>query len=170
MGIGYWELENRKMKCFLLYALAMCCVLLASPGCDTQRQQDDFADEAFSPPSGFTRTDEDGKVLSEDPDDWRTAPAFVGRVLVEPAFPNPTGDQFVNIRVRVLEFNAVAGGLQLVGLDDTNRFFRLDEVSGELGADVFTFNPSFLGRRGLVRVFILDGRNEIISYGDLQVE
>lgn len=163
-------LHDPAMNRRLLYSLAICCVLLLGPGCDSQGQQEAFDQDAFAVPSGFTRTDADGQVLNEDADDWRTSPVYVGRIRIEPAFPNPTNGQFVNIPVRVIEFNAVVGRLQLVSLDESNRFVLLDDASGELGADVFTFNPTFLGRRGLVRVFILDGRGEVISYGDLQVE
>ncbi len=153
-------------------SLTLVLALLVGAGCDTQEQQRDFADEAFSPPAGFVRTDQDGRILSDDKDDWRTAPLYVGRVFVEPAFPNPTAGQFVTIPVSVREFNAVPGGLQLSSRDDTNRFVLLDEIpeARDPGAYVFTFNPLTLGRRGLVRVFIFDGQGELVSYGDLFVE
>ncbi len=152
--------------------LCLLVVLFAGAGCDTQEQQRNFADEAFSTPSGFTRTDRDGRILDDDKDDWRTAPVYVGRVLVDPAFPNPTAGQFVVVPVSVREFNAVQGRLQLVSLDDANRFALLDDIpeADTPGAYLFTFNPVFLGRRGLVRVFILDGRSELVSYGDIFVE
>ena len=67
-------------------------VVLAAPawvGCDTAEQQNQFEEEAFSTPSGFTRTDENGEIVSEDTDDWRTSPVYSTRVLIDPAFPNP---------------------------------------------------------------------------------
>ena len=60
---------KRRLRCTFLVVLA----LLLAGGCDTAEQQNDFEDEAFSTPSGFTRTDENGQILSEDKDDWRTA-------------------------------------------------------------------------------------------------
>ena len=153
-----------------------CClvvgVLLLVAGCDTQGQQDDFVDAAFGPVAGFTRTDDRGRVVEADADDWRTAPLYVTRIFVEPAYPNPTGGQFVSIQVSVREFNAVPGGLELAALDANGRFARLDRIddASSPGAYVLTFNPTFLGRRGLVRVFILDGIGEVVSYGDLLVE
>ena len=154
-----------------LLASILAAVLLG-PGCDTQGRQDEFIDEAFAPPQGFTRTDEDGAVAERDADDWRTAPLYLGTIFVDPAFPNPTGGQFVSLPLSIREFNAVPGGLELAALDANNRFTTLDRIddAGSPGAYVLTFNPTFLGRRGLVRVFILDGLGELISYGDLLVE
>ena len=146
--------------------------LLVGVGCDTQEQQQDFLDDAFKAPSGFTRIDEDGNIVSEDTDDWRTAPAFLGRVVVQPARPNPTAGTFVTIPVSVREFNAIQGGLRLASLDVTNDFAILDDIpeATDPGAYIFSFNPTSLGRRGLVRVFILDGPGELVSYGDVFVE
>ena len=56
---------KRQLRLTLLVVLA----LLVGGGCDTAEQQNDFEDEAFSTPSGFTRTDKNGQILSEDTDD-----------------------------------------------------------------------------------------------------
>ena len=44
---------KRRLRCTFLVVLA----LLLAGGCDTAEQQSNFEDEAFSTPSGFTRTD-----------------------------------------------------------------------------------------------------------------
>ncbi|ARA92876.1 hypothetical protein AWN76_006665 [Rhodothermaceae bacterium RA] len=146
--------------------------LLLMAGCDSTGPQETFEDDASRPPSGFTRTDANGGVLSVDEDDWRTAPAFAGIVRVSPAHPNPPGDQFVNIPVSVFQFNQVRGGLVVRALDAADRFIVLDEIqqASSPGAYVFTFSPSLIGRRGLVRLFILDGFEKLVSYGDLMIE
>ena len=95
---------KRRLRCTFLVVLA----LLLAGGCDTAEQQNNFEDEAFSTPSGFTRTDENGQILSEDKDDWRTAPVYSTSVLIDPAFPNPTAaSDFVNVPVSVREFNSI---------------------------------------------------------------
>ena len=161
------------MKRRLPGAFLVVLALLLAGGCDTAEQQNDFEDDAFSPPSGFTRTDENGEILSEDKDDWRTAPVYSTSVLIDPAFPNPTapGD-FVNVPVSVRQFNSIQGGLELVSFDENGIPRRLDEIrdARDPGAYVFTFNPGLLGVRGLIRLFILDTRGNLVSYGDLSIE
>ena len=160
-----------RLNACLLAAL----LLAAGTGCDTQEEQRDFAEEAFSTPSGFVRTEADGTLVQDDPDDWRTAPRYANSVFVQPAFPNPTVGEFVTIPVSVQQFNAVPGGLRLVTLDGsstTQRFITLSDLpeADAPGAYVFFFSPVTIGRRGLVRVFVVDGRSELVSYGDLFVE
>ncbi len=160
---------KRRLRCTFLVVLA----LLLAGGCDTAEQQNNFEDEAFSTPSGFTRTDKNGQILSEDKDDWRTAPVYSTSVLIDPAFPNPaTPSDFVNVPVSVREFNSIQGGLELVSFDENGIPRRLDEIrdARDPGAYVFTFNPGLLGVQGLVRLFILDTRGTLVSYGDLSIE
>lgn len=160
------------MKRICEHVAFVALILLIGAGCDTQEQQKDFLDDAFSPPSGFTRTDADGRILSDDKDDWRTAPIYTGRVLIDPAFPNPVSGAFIAIPVRVREFNAVPGGLEVVSFDENQIPRRLDAVreASDPGAYVLSFNPTLLDVRGLVRVFILDGRGEMVSYGDILID
>ena len=70
--------------------LRLCCILLLLLlACDAGEDQDDFENQAFSEPNGFTRTNASGEIQSEDDDDWRISPAYFGRVVIDPAFPNP---------------------------------------------------------------------------------
>jgi len=161
------------MKRLLLLGCLVLAASLVWAGCDTAEQQNEFEDQAFSLPSGFTRTDRNGEILSEDTDDWRTSPVYSTRVLVDPAFPNPVPPgEFVTIPVQVREFNSVQGGLELVSFDENRIPRRLDDIrdASDPGAYIFTFNPALLGVPGLVRVFILDSRGGLVSYGDLLVE
>lgn len=144
-------------------------VMLA--GCDSQEQQDNFVDEAGRAPSGFARTDDTGRILDDDADDWRTAPVFAGKVSFDPAYPNPVGGDVVTIPVRVLEFNAVQGGLVVRARDGSGNLRLLDEIprTSDPGAYVFRFSPVILARGGLVRIFIFDTLGELVTYGDLQL-
>lgn len=161
------------MKRLLLLGCVLVLLLLGWGGCDTAEQQRDFEDEAFSTPSGYTSTDENGEIIAEDKDDWRTAPAYNSRILVDPAFPNPTapGDN-VTVPVQVFEFNAVGGALQLVSFDENRIPRRLDDTpdAGNPGAYVLRFSPAVLGVRGLIRLFILDSRGDLVSYGDVFID
>jgi hypothetical protein len=145
--------------------------LFLALACSTQGAQDRFADEATRTPSEYTKTDAQGRVLSEDPDDWRTAPIYIGVVVVDPAYPNPVEEGFVHVRVTVREFNQVRGGLVLRAFDQLGRMMTLDSIQNarQPGSYLLTFSPALLGRRGLHRLFIFDTSGEIVSYGDLMV-
>lgn len=145
--------------------------LLLAVGCDTQNLQRDFAEEAALPPRGFTETLDGRTFVSEDPDDWRTAPVYAGVVRVDPAYPNPATGGTVTINLSVTVSNAVRSPLVLRANDPAGRFLRLDEVRnvGSPGFYAFTFNPAMLGQSRLVRLYVFDGAGEIVSYGDLQL-
>ncbi len=158
------------MSRWALTAAAM--IGLMYVGCDSYRAQDDFAAEASRPPEGFTRTENGIDVESDDPDDWRTAPLFAGKVRVDPAFPNPAGDVVVTVPFSVLDFDAVRGGLVLYVRSNVNgSLTRLDQApeATQPGAYVFTFPAPVLGSSGLHRLYVVDGASEIVSYGDLMV-
>jgi len=140
--------------------------------CDSQGQQNDFEKEADLPPKGFTTTDENGQVVTEDKDDWRTSPFFLGKILVEPAFPNPTNGEVVNVTFNVLEFDAVGNRMVLRGRDPNGRLSLLDEIenASEPGAHTFRFAPGLLGQKGLHRLFIFDTVGDLVSYGDLMLQ
>lgn len=147
-------------------------LLLLLAACDSQKQTEEFERDAGLPPSGYTRTDEYGLVLSEDADDWRSAPLFLGKVRVDPAYPNPVATGVVTVPVSVLEFGGVGGGLVLRAKDNSGRLMILDEVfdATSPGAYVFQFSAVLLARTGLARLFVLDRRGELVSYGDLKIE
>ena len=147
-------------------------LLLLVPACDTQKQTEEFERDASAPPSGFTRTDEYGDVISEDEDDWRSAPIFLGKVRVDPAYPNPVGTSVVTVPVSVLEFGGVSGALRLRARDNAGHLMIVDEIldASSPGAFVFQFSPVILAQTGLVRLFVLDQRGELVSYGDLRIQ
>ena len=143
-------------------------------GCDSQQQQDEFAREASSTPEGFARTDNTGRILDDDENDWRVSPIYGGKVRFDPAYPNPVAGEFVTIPVTILEFNSIQGGLTLRAYDSsTPRNLRtLDDIldASDPGAYIFRFSPTLLNRTGLVRMFIFDRLGELVSYGDLMIE
>lgn len=149
--------------------------------CDTFNEQNQFADRAWEePPAGFSRTDEDGEVLSTDEDDWRTAPLYRGAIRFDPAYPNPTrGERRVTVPFATTDFNSISGGLILRAFDNDGNFVALDEVreAGQTGFHTFSFPATLLSTsgdltsiQGLHRLFVLDGRGELVTYGDLMIE
>ncbi len=158
--------------------LALACLLLALPGCDTNVGQDDFFLESQLAPEGITRTSESGQVLGEpDPDDWRVAPAFQGSVEIIPAAPNPVDrNGLVTIVVQDTFGDVLTGGVRATGFTDTNpsQFVELDRDDGNGPFYSLTFSPTRLRQTGgdasrLFRVRIFTTDNRIVSYGDLEV-
>lgn len=150
----------------------MCAALLLLGGCDSNDQQDEFAEQASRPPSGITRVDASGEVLEVDEDDWRTAPVYRGEIRLDPAEPNPVSiGEFVTVRVVVTVFDAVHAPLRIETRRD-NRLRTLDVIdrAADPGAYVFTFPASAIGSAGIHRLFVFDGVGEIVSYGDVVVE
>ena len=140
-------------------------------GCDSQNKQDTFIEDASRVPSGYAATDATGAIISDDKDDWRTAPIFAGKVRFDPAFPNPTIGQFVSLPVFIMEFNSIQGGLVLRADDGQGSLRLLDEIldASQPGGYTLRFSPAVLGRTGLIRLFVTDRLGELVSYGDLSV-
>jgi hypothetical protein len=160
--------------------IALFLFAAAAGGCDSQEAQLEFENDANMPPDGIVVTDEDGTIISDDPDDWRTSPSFAGIVRFDPAYANPTAGDLITVPVIVQQFNALPGGLELRGFDDTGRLTLLDDLpqATQPGAYTFVFSPSqfsitgdLAAARGLHRVFVfgIRGSSEIISYGDILV-
>jgi len=149
--------------------LAVC--LLVGVGCDSANEQKSFLEDAQAVPSGITSTDANGGVVSEDADDWRTAPVYVGRIVVDPAYPNPFSNGVVTVPFRILQFDEVVGGLFVRAFDTQGRLFSLGEVldTSSPGLYTITINPAQLSTTGLHRLFIQDVFGEIVSYGDLMI-
>lgn len=158
--------------------LALACLLLVLPGCDTNAAQDDFFLESGLFPEGITRTNESGEVVGDpDPDDWRVAPAFRGSVEVMAAAPNPVDrNGLVTIVVQDTFGDILTGGVRVTGFTDTNprQFVELDRDDGNGPFYTLTFSPSRLRATGgdaallfRVRIFTTDSR--IVSYGDIEV-
>lgn len=171
---GPIPLPMRTLAC-ITAGLALTALLLS--GCNTRGAQSEFVAQALQPPDGITATDENGAVVgSEDPDDWRTAPLYTGRVLVEPAFPNPVafGEQ-VTVGVTLRGFEGVPRGVRIDALrSDGQQLFeitRRPEVEQD-GFFPIRFNLSaVVGEARLVRLVLFDiGRNEIVSYGDVRID
>lgn len=163
--------------------LLTCCILvfILIAGCGQNRDQRDFENQAFNTPDGFTQTNASGQVEEEDPDDWRIAPFFQGMVEVRPAYPNPvqtTGQ--ISIDVEITGIESVSGLRVIV-------FHHVEEVVEPIfvdqraplppGLTVVPINPVELGRfnnvesaLGLHRVIVMDGSENIITYGDIMVE
>lgn len=165
---------------FSMITCSLCCLLLSA--CEVSEDQLRFEEEAYRVPTGYTKTNERGIVLLEDPDDWRIAPMFTRLVSVEPVYPNPTKGDDLRIQVYV-ERNEAVFGLYIVRVDPKSYPYRLIPLYRNMQSPanpgllniIIPFKLIFpqyplLDERGLHRILILDGRDQIISYGDVMLE
>lgn len=146
-------------------------------GCDvtnTGVNQEAFERDALETvPSEFTETDASGTVMSEDTDDWRTAPLYaVGRFeITQLPYPNPYAEP------SGLSFSGfVEGASELVlrRLQSNGALVFLAREEPGAGTQPFFFTDDgtwFSGvQPGLHRLVVLDGRGRVVTYGDIQVE
>ena len=166
----------------MLRPLLLLPPLLLLAACDTTSatEQRLFEDAALlTPVAGITETDATGQVLSTDASDWRIGPAFLNRVsLLQLPNPNPVRlGQAVNFLV---DTQGVPGGLRLYMLELRNGVVDLVPVNdpnafepGAAQSGFYPFSVSArqiaLGGAGLYRVVLLDGSQNVVTYGDLDI-
>ncbi|MDX2129885.1 MAG: hypothetical protein SFU91_12705 [Chloroherpetonaceae bacterium] len=135
------------------------------------------SNEITSEVSGITRTDAQGRVLQQDPDDWRIQRNFNGFISLDPLYPNPTSNGIVSIGIRYslpspirldILSTSTANTPVLVGSFNTPSF----------GTQFYTFNLQSLSATGnlaelkgkIFRLRFYDGSGALITYGDVQFE
>jgi len=161
---------------FVLHAI----LLLVAPlmvSCGEPDTEDD-------PIENFTRTNQNGQILSEDPNDWRIAARFAGEVeLIQVAFPNPTRNGQVQLTIR---FQSTVGFPRIDFLGITRDGFPVnypviletDTNVPNFGAKTYLLdltkispNRNITELRGrLFRVRVIDLAGNIITYGDIFIE
>ncbi len=161
------------------------CLLIA--GCSKSNDQRDFENQAISAqPEGITRTNANGDVLDPDEDDWRISPFYAGLIRIEvPAYPNPVAYNSSNLRIdlfltpniekaneiEVYAFklpgqNNIYGPLDVIqDLSSLSSLVTIN-LTGELVANSSGGSQA----SGIYRILIYDGRSNLISYGDVEVQ
>ncbi|MFN3561278.1 MAG: hypothetical protein ACK4XY_08475 [Chloroherpetonaceae bacterium] len=141
-------------------------------------------DTEDDPIENFTRTNQNGQILSEDPNDWRIAARFAGEVQIsQVAFPNPTRNGQVQL---TMQFSSTVGFPRLDFLGITRDGFPVNyPVILETDVNVPNFgaknylidlvkispNRNLADLRGrLFRVRVIDVAGNIITYGDVFIE
>jgi hypothetical protein len=159
-----------------LFILAI--VVLSS--CQQDAGQEEFERQAFTSAQGFTQTNSNGQVINEDPDDWRIGPLFQGLIEVNAVpYANPSVGLQFRFELLVTGLEAVSG-LQIYSRDPLGRpFLVYNDNRRPLppGLIDIALEPSWLTPSriyseaiGLNRIFVYDGNDNLITYGDLKVE
>lgn len=166
--------------------LLICFIIFSSFSCSESEAQRDFEEQAFRPPSGIVEMNSNGVRVDggeNDSSDWRTAPDFSGLVRVAtPPFPNPVSyNANFEIQLNIIGLDAVKG-LSIYAFQQPNRVTvgsALRTVGGTIqpGLKTFTISPqefapsSSVGNLGSTwRIIIMDGRQTVITYGDILIE
>lgn len=165
----------------LIHALLICSsVLLFS--CSKSDEQRQFENEALSPPfTGITEMTEHNCEQPEggqtDPDDWRTSPNFAGHITIQcEAYPNPVQynqDFFIEIDLGYTD--TVERMYFYVINPNTNVQSPIGSFMDLATIDRYQFNSDYfasstgVSTSNVFRILIYDGRDNLISYGDVQV-
>ena len=151
--------------------LALICLSLAS--CDAVsigEAQQAFELAALANPSGYTSTDAQGRVISEDAQDWTISPFHQSSfTLTLVPYPNPASPT-QSVRIAGV-YSAGGSGLVPYRIDSKGDLVRIEPVTGSQdgSAPTFTFTAGQLQSIGLERVVLTDFEGRIVTYGDIQV-
>ncbi len=164
-------------KNYLHPVLILMFNLLILSGCNQNSDQRDFEQQAFSVPSSITETDQEGVVIgTPDPDDWRISPFFQGDIeLILSPFPNPVlsnGDLKIEVQINFLE--RISG--IYIRVYRLSSFYQIDDrsqVSTGITSFIIPANIIAGGNanpQGIYRIIIQDENENVITYGDVEIE
>ena len=159
---------------------------LAATGCSKSDAQRQFEQEALTTPKGITQANASGDVSSTDPDDWRISPMYRGLITMglpgdnQPPYPNPVN--FNSSFTIQLSFNTTdpvnALEIRSFRYPSDNQFPRIRNIQqDELSSfNTFTIQAKNVAigqgssASGLYRVLIYDGNQNLITYGDIEIQ
>lgn len=161
--------------CKLLPVLTLFISITIS-GCNQNSDQREFENDAFSEPGGITATNDRGDVISKDPDDWRIAPFYQGDIeLITPPFPNPvqTNDR-LNINIQVNFLDRISGIYIRVykfrSLYLVDKHTQITPGITSIIVDPRIISDGIPNPAGLYRIIIQDETENVITYGDVEIE
>lgn len=148
--------------------------------CSKSNDQRKFENQAFSFPENIAEYNANGQPVEnrDDPDDWRIGPDFSGLIKIQtPAHPNPVNlNSSITIDIDVAGFEAINGLEVYVFRDPANLIgpvFVSDQSPLPPGVTTVIMDPSQFAQSSsgsqLYRILIYDNRENLISYGDIQV-
>jgi hypothetical protein len=133
-----------------------------------------------NPIENFTITDSVGRIVSNDPDDWRIQERYRNEAeVLQPAFQNPTRTGIITFTIRY----ALSTPIARVDFVGNNSFgnptlFFTDTNIPQFGAKNYSFsvlrfspNAQLADLQGkLFRLRMIDGIGNLITYGDIKFQ
>lgn len=155
-------------------------------GCSKSDDQRNFENQALTTPDEITETNGSGEIVgATDPDDWQVSPMYnqlisISSELSDPPHPNPLPyNETLNLQV---EFN-VSDPVNTIAIrkfrlpsDAQYPLLRLLDQSELIDFNSIPLEGSNIaegagtGGKGLYRILIYDGNQNLISYGDVRIE
>lgn len=169
-------------KTFHLHFLIFFLASLLAVGCSKSDDQRRFEDRAQVPPKGITEMTADGKAVpdKEDPDDWNISPMFAGLIEVEtPAYPNPVAlnsNLRIDLYIRGLETISALEVYAFKFPSDIYSLYIEENLSSttlvtiNLNAESVSNSSGGSQASGIYRILIYDGRQNLITYGDIRLQ
>ena len=158
------------------FGCALFILLFIQPGCSQNNDQREFERAAFSEPNGITVTNNQGGVETADPDDWRIAPFFQGGIYVMPPFPNPVqSNDAITLEINVWFLDRITG-IYLRVYDPPNIYPVDERTQITTGSTTFRIDPLLIATSnrtnpaGLYRLIIQDENENVITYGDIEIQ
>ncbi|MGD8427926.1 MAG: hypothetical protein PVH63_09850 [Balneolaceae bacterium] len=154
-------------------------------GCSKSDDQRKFENEALATPQNITETKNDGTVINIDEDDWRISPMYQGQISIglqndEPPFPNPVlfnsnltiqlyfrTDSPVNaLDIRRFRYpnSDVFTQVDFIPQDQLNAYNNITIPASQIAIGEGS------SASGLYRLLIYDGNQNLITYGDIEVQ
>lgn len=175
----------RKGHIFLTILLFSGFLLIT--GCSKSDDQREFENESLSAPSNFTATPTAGEITNKDPDDWRISPMYQGQIMVTtdpssftPPFPNPLN---YNDDITISLYFYGIDNINLIDIyvfrdnpATTERYVTTRENLPSAGLETIILKGEDISNstggsqaEGLYRIRIFDGRENLITYGDIKI-
>lgn len=162
---------------FCTMIVPLLCFFVA---CGQDEAQIQFERDAYSQPSGYTHTSGTGAVDEDniDSDDWRISPFFSGLVYsIDPVYPNPVqSNDRLTLQINLAGMNDVQR-IHVYSIDKQMLPLKyVDSYPGPIpSVIILTINARQIpvnpqNPKGLHRLLVTDERENVITYGDVQIE
>lgn len=171
----FYILMNNNKRLLIPFILLLLGLLLTTCQQDSAQQQ--YEAEAYGPVEGYTQTDLQQNVLSQDKKDWQVSPYYEGLIRILPLFPNPISYGGTAYLEMTLNGAPIQSYVELGYLNFNNQWIPLQQetVSSEFELVTFVIDSRNFGSsaelaRGLHRLLLYDGNQRLITYGDIFIK
>ena len=171
----FYILMNNNKRLLIPFILLLLGLLLTTCQQDSAQQQ--YEAEAYGPIEGYTQTDLQQNVLSQDKKDWQVSPYYQGLIRILPLFPNPISYGGTAYLEMTLNGAPIQSYVELGYLNFNNQWIPLQQetVSSEFELVTFVIDSRNFGSsaelaRGLHRLLLYDGNQRLITYGDIFIK
>lgn len=173
---------SQKFTSYLLLLLWGCLLFVGCSKSDDQRR---FEEEALKTPDGITKTKASGEVTSTDNDDWRISPMYRSLITVglqddQPPYPNPVNyNSNLTIQLYFHTDNPVSAiDIRTFRYPSDNNFPQIKFLQQD---DLSTYNTITIQAKniaigqgssasGTYRLLLYDGHQNLITYGDIEIQ